>query len=125
MAHRTVAPCRMLCTAWSSSRRASARSSFGLLAHLLAGAGFGLGPSVLAGLAKQGEGFLHQLAGQLLVLMLIDHQVQSVFAQGGQDPGRMAQTDRLLAVGQQSFEQIVDGQVARAQARTLSPRHTA
>ena len=68
------------------------------LAELLARPGSGLAARPFAGLAKQAERFLGQLACLARVVMILDHQVERVFAQGGQDAGGMAEPHRPFAV---------------------------
>ncbi len=85
----------------------------GLLAHVAALARGRLGPSPLAGLAKQSEGLPGQLAGAARIGMPLDEQVERSLPQRRQHPRGMTQPDGCLPQGEQLFEQVVDSQVGR------------
>src|SRR5262249_60717671 len=83
--------------------------------------GLGFGPRPAAGLAEEGVCFLVELAGLPGVRVRLGQDVEGVLAQRLGDAGRVSQADRTFARGQELFQQVVHGLVARGAGEDALP----
>ncbi len=95
------------------------QQALGLLPGGLLHTGLRFGPRVATCFAEQNSRFLDQFPGQSNVGVLLNEEVQRVFAQAGHDASRMAQADGLRSSGKEPLKNVVDSHVARCAGEDL------